>query len=385
MNKFGVMGMGNRWVAGMAAALLVAGTIRVPGAGAAGTAGEVRELSLEQAVELALSGSPGAEGARLERERARLAVDRARQTTVPSETCPPGVPDCYAYQQGVAVAKQRRDASDASQAAAEAAFRRAGASLRLQVEEDYFQAWKAGEGERIAAANLERARQHLAQARLRYAAGDADRAEFLAAEAEVSRAEAGEKKALRGREQALLALKQVVGLPLEASLRLTTRFSEDVSLPSGAVPEVEAALDNALARRPDLIQARQAAEEARRAFGVAKSYYSENVFAYREALLNWQQADLAARQKEVAVAAEVRSARLAVDDAAEQLPLLRRARDRSREGLAVTALLYERGLASGREVADARAALMEAEQAVIAAVFDYQAAVARYRLASALD
>lgn len=378
--------MGNRWTAGLAAALLVAGAVFVPGAGVAGTAGEVRELSLEQAVEQALSSSQGAEGARLERERARLTVDRARQATIPADrSCPPGVPDCYAYQQGLAVAEQRKDASDASQAAAEAAFRRARASLRLQVEEAYFKAWKAGEGERLAAADLERARRHLTQARLRYAAGDADRAEFLAAEAEVSRAEAGLKKAGRGREQALLALKQVVGLPLEASVRLTTRFSDAVPVRSGEVPEVEAAVNNALTRRPDLTQARQAAEEAKRAFSVAKSYYSENVFAYREAELNWQQADLAARQKEVAVAAEVRSARLAVDDAAEQLPLLRRARDRSREGLDVTSLLYERGLASGREVADARAALLEAEQAVIAAVFDYQTALARYRLAAALE
>lgn len=372
--------------AGRAAALLVAGTLLLPGAGAAGAPGEVRDLSLEQAVDLALAASPGAEGARLERERALLAVDRARQATIPADrSCPPGVPDCYAYQQGVAVAEQRKGASDAALAAAEAAFRRARASLRLQVEEAYFRAWKAGEGERLAAADLERARRHLAQARVRYVRGDADRAEFLTAEAEVSRAEAGVTKARRGREQALLSLKQAVGLPLEAALALTTAFSEAVRAQPGDVPEVEAALNEALTRRPDLVQARLAAEEAMRAFAVAKSYYSENVFAYREAELNWRQADLAARQKEVAVAAEVRSARLAVDDAAEQLPLLRRARDRSRESLEVASLLYERGLASGREVADARAALLEAEQAVVAAVFDYQAALARYRLAAALD
>lgn len=389
--------------------MMAAGSTAAAGGGAAWPedavtgAAYARPLSLEEAVAQALQDGPAMQAARWERDRDQLSWERGRDAadqideTVLSNTVG------WSFDAARAKHVGRRQA-ELTEALAGRKLRAAEFNARKQVEEAYYGVLKAEDAVRIAEANLDRARRQLAMARAQYAAGVKSRLDVLTAEKEAGQAEAGVSDARRGRTAAAMALNRLLGLPLDTPLRLTTRFVDPAAGigtgPAGAAatgtgkssapaagdgdgPPLAESIERALSRRPDLLALQDAVELARLTLDQAKKFYTPNVYAYRQAVLDLRGADLALAQKKVEVEMEVRRAHAVMRSAVDRIALLRQAVEQAREGFRVAGLMYGNGLSTYQDLANARLGLLQAETDLAEALYDYNLARSVFLVATA--
>lgn len=149
------------------------------------------------------------------------------------------------------------------------------------------------------------------------------------------------------------------------------------------MPDLEAAIERALRHRPDLQALRDGVELARLTFDQAKKYYTPNVYAYRQAELDLRGAELALEQAVANAEFQVRTAHAAMQGAAEQLAITRKAVEQAREGFRVANLLYVNGMNTSKDLADARLGLLQAETQAVQALFDYNVARSQFGVYSA--
>ena len=173
-----------------------------------------------------------------------------------------------------------------------------------------------------------------------------------------------------------------MGLPLDTALKLKSRFADAQGAGTG-LPDLPAALERALKRRPDVLALADAFDLSKLSFDLAKKYYTPNVYAYRQAELDLRGAELALSRKKADVDFEARAAHAVMQDAAERLVILRKAVEQAREGFRVANLMYEKGLSTSQDMAVARVGLLRAETQVSEALFDYNLARSRFGIATA--
>lgn len=368
-----------RWIV-----TLLAGSVALAAAGAglardatvvsAAATAPAMEFTLPQAVERALAHGPAMAQARLNFDQAKLSADQGQSA---ARGLSPEV--ISSLDQAKAKYVSERSAQ-LTEAAKDRDLKVAELNARQQAEEAYYRVLKADDAVSIGEADLDRAKKQLALVKTQYAAGVKSRLDVLTAESEAAQADVALLQARRGRLTAVMQLNQTLGLPLETPLKLVTRFAEE---PAGAPPDLTAAIEEALKRRPDVTGLADALELARLTLDLTARYYTPNVYTYRQAELDLRGAELALKRKQTDVELEVRSAHGALRDAGERLELLRGALEQAREAYRVANLMYENGLSTSQELAAARVALMRAETQAAQAVFDYNLAWSRFRLATA--
>lgn len=391
-------------------ALLVAGVLAVPGstrghAFPAGDRGAVqadggegtgRPLSLDAALATAFRDSPAIRRARIALEQGRMHAEQgyADAATIPAEVY---LPSDAEKREGLT-----RQRVDLALAAAEAAYRQAERDLRGQVVESYYAALEAEEAAALARANLERARRDLALARWQFEEGNKSQLELLQAEGAEADAEVQARQAEYALGQALRKLQRLIGMEGPETIALATKMKdlagtavEGVLDPRPAArgrapglagfPPLEEAVAGALKKRPDLDRARQSLALQALSVSIAGRFYTANTYVYRQEAYAWEVARLDFLEQEERVADEVRDNYREVEEAAAQLPLLDRSADRARRSYRAAQIRFEGGLASARDLEDARLQLQRAEQAVLAATYRHHQARARLRIAAALD
>jgi len=333
----------------------------------------VKELTLEQAVEVALEGNPSLELAELSLKAAQSRVAYTRDVARGIEKqVDAGIPvttldlarvkDVYPRQAELGVVVARR----ALEAARE--------GIRLQVEKAYYEALKAEDGVRIARTAVDKAEEQLRTARAGFSAGTLARNEVLGAEVQLADARARLITAERLSKTAYMNLNKTLGLNLETPLRLTSRFEYR---PVGDL-DLEKKVSEALENRLEAVRARAELEGKELDFQVVGRYYTPSVYTYQQAEVAWKQAGVALRQAEQQVEFEVRAAFLSIKDAEQRIAVLEKSVEQAREAMRLAQLRYEAGVATGLEVNNARLALTQAEAGALQAIYDYNLAVSGF-------
>jgi outer membrane protein TolC len=401
-------------------------------AGLAGPASAAeRLLTFDEAVALALKHSPvvGAAEARRRGAAGRLAEAEAGfqprlslsgSYTYLSETFPMGTHDNYGvrfvlsqplYTGGALEAGQR--AAQAGSAGAEAEQERARQEVAYRVAEAYYGLLTAERLKEIARLGLEAAESHAVQLRAAYDAGTVLRTDLLQVQVRVGQARQGLIKAEHGAVLAAESLRSLVGLEPGTAVRLP----EPVP-PGPFAGNPEQLIATAVARRPELVALRHAAEAARA--GVAAAGAQRRPTVAPALAYDWQGAELGRldgswtatlsvswmlldgggvaarieqaeagvaeaeeglRRMEEGIRLEVRQAYQAVREAEEAIPVAQATREQARENLELVRLRYEAGLATPTEVTDAQVLLAQAEAGYVQAVSQHL--VARASLAKA--
>lgn len=364
-----------KWLAwaGLLAITLALGGRGVARALAAEAVPEARELTLEQAVEMALEGNPSLELAELSLKAARSRVAYTRDVARGIEKQEDaGIPvstldlarlkDVYPRQAELGEAVARR----ALEAARE--------GIRLQVEKAYYEALKAEDGVRIARTTVEKAEEQLRTARAGFNAGTLARHEVLGAEVQLADARARLITAGRLSKTAYMNLNKTLGLNLETPLKLTGHFEYR---PAGEI-DLEKSVSEALEKRLEVVKARADLEGMDLDLQVVGRYYTPSVYTYQQAEVARKQAEVTLRQAEQQVEFEVRAAFLSLKDAGERIAVLEKSVEQAREAVRLAQLRYEAGVATGLEVTNARLALAQAEGGALQAIYDYNLAVSSF-------
>lgn len=241
-------------------ALLVFGVFAAASA-AANEAGNDYELSLAEAVQRALERAPEVTLARLAVAEAEIALQEAEL--------------------GALVGRPRSEYEDAALALQQArdGFLDALVQVALEVEEAYYGVLRAAELLRIQESNQEQSDRQFALTKARYEAGLIARQDFL--EAEASHADGRERLegARRAHDEAMRHLALLVGLPADATLRLTEQFAvEPWSLP------LDEAVAEALEQRAEVVRARRDVARAENRLEQASTPYAAPVEQLRAEL-----------------------------------------------------------------------------------------------------
>lgn len=254
-------------------------------------------LSLDEALEVARGRNPAFQAARNDRHVAEWDVRSAWASLLPSASLSSGIswqgageerfgsitfgeqPSYYfsSYSAGLSLRLDGATVLAPGQARAsrDATLARIGteeSTLVLNVTQAYLDVLRQGEGERLAAQELERARLNLRLARGQQAVGAVSPLDARQAEVAVGRAEVTLLQAENAHETARLRLLQRMGVDLDREIRLTTEF--ELHEPRWTAEEL---YRTALRRNPAL-EALQANRHASR-YGVriARSAYLPSV------------------------------------------------------------------------------------------------------------
>lgn len=329
-------------------------------------------LSLEEATELALSRNPELFAAEFEREKARVAEERARYAA--DELREEMIQSYELARVKEVLPRQALLGLRVAERAVEEAQR----GMRLRVEGAYFGVLLARKIERVKeeAVRLAEEQRRLAEAGVR--AGTRARVDVLSARAQEAQARAELASAQKDRRVAEMELNRLLHLPLTHQLELSTPLGEEVP-DDPLLADPEKALRAAEKVNLGLLRAEVAVEAARVAFQVAARWYTPNVFAYREAQADLRRAEAEREKAQAELELSVRRAILEVEEARIRIAQGKEAVAFLREALRLARLRYEAGVGTSAEVLDAQVRLSEAEAGLARAVFGLNSALSRFR------
>lgn len=278
-----------------------------------------------------------------------------------------------------------------------------------EVTKAYYGVLAAKEFIRVAEEALSTAQEQQQDVQKRLDAGTVSEFDLLRTQVQVANTRPQVEKAHDGYEMALLALKNLLGVPLDSPLELTgSLIYEPMSV------DVKSATETAIANRPDLkslADQKRAMEytlavaraELRPNLSLAATYEYKNPDAdlavkwgtsasasiilttplfdgfatsgkVAQAASGVRQVEIARKQAQEGVSLEVSSAVLALNLAQANILSQKDNVDLAKESLRIGRVRYESGLITNLEVLDAELAVTQAETNYLQALYDYQTA-----------
>jgi outer membrane protein TolC len=262
---------------------------------------------------------------------------------------------------------------------------------------------------RVSEEALATAREQEDVVRKRYEAGTVSKFDLLRTQVQVANTKPQVEKAHDGYETALLALKNLIGVPLDTPLELTDGLAyEPLSV------DVKTATATALAKRPDLQSLAYQKRALEYTLAIAKAGLRPNLslaanYDYKNpnpaGLNQWGQSGtlslilytplfdgfstsgrvaqaasgvrqlaIAQKQAQEGVALEVNSTVLALKEAQANIESQKENVDLAKESLRIGKVRYDSGLITNLEILDAELAVTQAETNYLQALYDFQAA-----------
>jgi len=303
--------------------------------------------------------------------------------------------------------------------------------LRFAIRSAYWNLYKAREFRRVIDENVELVKAHLGDVKNLFDQGLLTKNEVLRTQVQQSQVVLAQIDAANSVEMAAVVLNNLIGLPLETEIDLSTKvdetalFAEVEKLVGGGDEGGGKMLEKALATRPELRAMELRVQASDSGVTLAKSgWYPQisfvgNYYDLRPnsrllpaqdkfystwdlslnlsmSLWNWgatksqtvqaeaqrTQAREALGQMKDGVAVEVRQSLLRLKSAREEIPVSREAVAQAEENLRVTEERFKEGIALNADVLDAEIALLRARTTLTQSLIDLE--IARASLAKAI-
>lgn len=339
------------------------------------------ELTLAEAIQRALERSPSLTLARFDVEEAAIGLQEAEL--------------------GQLVGNPRSEVENARRALDEArdAYRDELVRIALQVEEAYYKVLGAADELEIQQSTVEQAEGQFALTRARYEAGLIARQDFLEAELRRDESAAALHVARRRLADARRELHRLVGLTVQSvessgfaepgGLAESGGFAEPDEL-AEEVPalrdefpfaplhiELDAAVAEALARRPEIERAQRAVQQARSKIEQAEATFAAPVDR-RRAEMEWMRAEIRLDQALHDVESEVRTAWHGLADLERGADTAARREELALGRVEISRARYAAGTVSMLQLLQDEEAYAKARQDAAAAVWNYNLARARF-------
>ncbi len=359
------------------------GAVLLATAEAAGVKGnnvKVKELSLEEALELAHENNANFKLLELAKEQAKIELSQASSQAdkidfdrvvtsemmgVTIETYP--TPPTLQFAQAKYVNEK---AKEAAKVKAEKNFEVYNNTLELLITKEYYSVLEAAEVLEVKEAALKRAEKQFKNAEAAHKVGMAAKTDVLGAEAGVAGARADLTNAKNQYEVAVVELNKAIGIDLNTPLKLTT----EVELaPLGEV-DLDAVTEEALAERADIVAAIKDKEVADENYDVCVAYTARNTYVSRLAKVGADMAAINVEETKKAAQSELLSSYLNVIAAGEALEALKGSVKVREEVMRLTELRYDVGLVTTLDILQASEQLMETQVAYVQAIHRYNLA-----------
>ncbi|WP_418791059.1 TolC family protein [Phosphitispora sp. TUW77] len=323
---------------------------------------EVKNLSLEEAIELAMNNNPDMEIQDLAVQKAQIEYDSAKRTAKKLDE-----EYVNTYEFGL-VKWVNPKSKEVALILAEKTQDVTEKSLKMAVEQAYYDILKAEKGLEIKRAGLKYFQDQLKIAETAYKVGTKAKLDVTAAESAV----AGYQAAVTGAENtyrtSVLELNRIIGLDLDTPLKLTSEFALEKA---GDSINLEETINQALEDNIGILSARKTLEVSQVMYDVAKKFYGPGVTAYETAEIDQMSAEASVRKEEVDTRASIRKSYLTLFSLEKMIDWQTKEVEKAKENARVFMLKYEAGLATGLDTRNAAIDLETAEQNLSNTIYDY--------------
>ncbi|MGF7184606.1 outer membrane protein TolC [Desulfitispora alkaliphila] len=355
------------------AAVLLTGTVFAQTGEAEGET-QVLPLTLKEAQEISLENHPRMELAEVGVEKARMGVRQAKSAK-------DSLAD--AERKDYSMVLQERTVVPMAESGlkiAEHSYKIQEQGLKLEVERAYYDYLAAEEQLKNEKQHLERAEKQLRHAKASFEAGMVAKNDVLGAETQVAQARAGLMTAEDEVEKARMEFAKTLGMSLDSQFELVDRFQFE-----RWETDIQAAVEAAKEKSTEVLMARENLKNKKLEFDVATSYWTPNVFTYREAEYSYKEAKIELEDLLADVEVNIRSSYMGINTLAEQYQVLTKAKEHTAESLRLAQLRYEAGMATSADVLSAQIELNEMEKQVTDVLYNYNTAVAGFKLETGLE
>ncbi|NMC32253.1 MAG: TolC family protein [Veillonellaceae bacterium] len=413
-------------LAGILLAILAAGTAMAAGP-AVPTAPTVMELTLDQAVQLALVNNPNGKIAVFDYEAAKGALTAARSyrwptisathrdsrtLAAPTDREPnPTATDNYSNSVSLSwilwsgnkiesQVSQAKLSLDSSQWGIVAARQQ----LKYSATDAYFKFMAARDAVKLAQESVTRLERYLQDVKLQFDVGVVAKVDVLRSEVELAKAKQTLIEAQNAYDITMANLNNVMGLPLTTELKVKGDLSY-----SKFEADLAACVDLALRQRPEIFQYTDAAKSAQEGIAVAKAGYLPSISAtytngwnntnfpggtnynwtvylttswtfldsgltagnVKKAVETYHKTQEQLRQTVDSVQLDVRSTYLSLKSAEQSIQTSSAAVGLAEEDYGIKVIRYQAGVGTNLDVLDAQVALTTAKNNYLKAMYDY--------------
>jgi len=330
---------------------------------AAGVDGpQVRELSLQEAVELALRNNPDMEIAKLAVDKAEVEYEGAKDAADDWE-----VENVQTYELGL-LKWVKPKATEVALSIAEKNRELAEKSLKFSVENAYYNVLKAEKNLAVKREGLKYFQDQLKIAETAYKIGTKARVDVTTIEAAAAAYQAQVASEENAYRTAVMELNRITGLDLDTPLKLTTRFAVEKI---GSSVKLDETIAEALADNIEMLTVKKTLELKQVEYDVAKKFYGGGVTVYDTAKIEAQSAEAKLRKQELATRSVVRQSYLTLLALEKMVDWQAKEVEKARENYRIFVLKYEAGLATSLDVKKATIDLEQAEANLSDTIYRY--------------
>ncbi|MFZ5641820.1 MAG: TolC family protein [Bacillota bacterium] len=353
----------------LAVLLLVSVSLVATGVGLAQKGPQAKELSLQQAIDLALKNNPDMALAKVDVDSAQAAYDGAKYTADAMD-----VDRVQTYEMG----KLKWNAPAATKMALTLAKEKQKLqekTLKLNVETAYYDVLKYGQLLEVKKVTLKYAKDQLKIAQDSLKVGSMSKGDVIGVEALVAASEAGVTSAQNDYDMAVMELNKLTGLELDTPLKLTATFE----FVKAADIKVQDAVYEALANNIEIISVKEEKALKQVEFETAKKFLGGGVTSYETAKYAQQAADIKVKKQEQDTTLAVKKDYLTLLSLEQVINWNKKEVEKQQENQRIFGLKYKAGLATGQDVQKATIDLETARQKLAESIYNYNTLKSKFK------
>lgn len=328
---------------------------------------KVKDLSLQEAVELALKNNPEMEVAKLKVTKAEISVDGAKRAAK----------DARATEEKNGTSYQNSLVKDYNPTAAEVSleiekrkYELSQHTLESNVEKAYYNALKAKKDLTIKRETLNNAQEQLKIAQSAFKIGTMAKVDVVTIEAAVAGAQASVVSAENTYKKMEMELNRITGLDLDSPLALTSNF-ELQKIDSSI--DLQKTISEALADNVEVFTVKKNLELMKLQLDVAKGNYGAGATKYNVDSYNVDTkiAEANIRSQELKTTSNIKQSYLTLFTLEKMIDWQTKEVEKNEENCRVLMVKYKAGLATSLDVKNANVNLDTAKESLAGTIYDY--------------
>ncbi len=331
---------------------------------------KTEELSLKEAVDLAVKNNPDIKIAELSVKRAEAEFENVEDT---ADDIKADKVNSYqlalakwvnpkAYDNAVIMTKKQSEVTRKK--------------IMLDVENLYYNVLKAERNLSIKREGLNYIQDQLKVAQSAYKLGTKAKLDVNTIEAAVAASQAQVVSEENNYRVAVMELNRIIGLDLDTPLKLTTKFTVEKTVNTIKVDET---IKKALEDDIQILEVKTGQELAKIKYDVAKKFYIGGVTIFDTAEIDNSIAETKVKKQELATVSAVRQAYLTLSSLEKKVDWNNKEVEKAQENARIYKLKYEAGLATSLDVRKAALDLEEAKTNLANTIFDYNLCKAKFK------
>ena len=350
-------------------------------------ADQVMTFSLQQAVDYALENSAAIKLANTAVEKAEVGYKEAKNAYDKAK----GAGDLPREERMMMSSEMRfeshklaegyyKEMADMGRTLAKAGREQAIETVKMAVQNAYFNLLFAKEKAEIQKSVLESAEKDMDIANKKYELGMVSQVDVLSSEAALESARLGYNTALRDLEYQEMSFNKTLGLPLKTRVNLTDGLTHEEPPEADLEERVTLALQN----RYEVIAAKEQYRVNELNHKLTLGWYPENTFVTRQARYDMEKSHHQLVSTEQDVELSVRKAYMDMHSAYESINVLGKNVERLQKAYDIARLRYDNGMATSQEVVNALNALNDIKLQHLKAIHGYNLARLQFEASSGI-